>query len=116
MRPTSHLPGRCAGVARPCPGARRDVMHADKSCRPRHLQGFPMRARELLSSTIISLISLAAAAATTASAAETQAAPAGEARFIVQAANLQSARQDIRRVGAEGQQNLGIINAASAYL
>jgi subtilisin family serine protease len=79
-----------------------------------------MRARELLSSTVISLISLAAAAAAMASAAtpaETPAAtPAGSARYIVQAANLRSARRDIGRVGARAQQNLEIINAASAYL
>ena len=79
-----------------------------------------MRARKLLSSTVISLISLAAAAAAMASAAEppetSAAAPAGSARYIVQAANLRSARQDIGRVGAKVQQNLEIINAASAYL
>ena len=79
-----------------------------------------MRARELLSSTVISLISLAAAAAAMASAANPPETPAvaraDSARYIVQAANLRSARQDIGRVGAKAQQNLEIINAASAYL
>src|SRR6202789_1588964 len=80
----------------------------------------PMRARELFSSTVISLISLAAGAAAVASAAKPAetpaAAPAGSARYIVQAANLRSARQDIGRVGAKAQQNLEIINAVSASL
>src|ERR1700691_3230911 len=80
----------------------------------------PMRAREFLSSAVISLVSLAAASAATPSAAgpvePTAADPAGGARYIVRAANLRSARQDIVHVGASVQQNLPIINAASAYL
>jgi subtilisin family serine protease len=78
-----------------------------------------MRAREFLSSAVISLVSLAAAAAATSSAPGSIAMgpdAARGARYIVQAANLRSARQDIVRVGASVQQNLQIINAASAYL
>src|ERR1700678_1202145 len=80
---------------------------------------FPMRAREFLSSTVISLLSRAAAAATpsaTGSIEPAAAGQAGSARYIVQAQTVRSARQDIVRVGASVQQNLQIINAASAYL
>ncbi|MGH9559922.1 MAG: S8 family peptidase, partial [Terracidiphilus sp.] len=79
-----------------------------------------MRARELLSSTMISLVSLAAAAAAAPPAAQPADASAGEAasaaRYIVQAANVRSARQDTVRVGAKIQQDLEIIHAVSAYL
>jgi len=77
-----------------------------------------MRAREFLSSMLMSLVSLAAAAAAenpTVQPARAAERPSG-ARYIVQAASSRSARQDVGRVGAKARQNLDIINAVSAYL
>src|SRR6202167_3882861 len=97
-------------------GVRSAVRRRGPGCNAPHIRTvfttyrwIPMRAHEFLSSAVISLLSLAAASAATPSAD-------GGARYIVQAANLRSARQDIARVGASVQRNLEIINAASAYL
>ena len=87
-----------------------------------------MRMREMVYSILIASASLAATATATATAAdaamptaatapaEMSPASAGGTRYIVQAADLRSARRDIDRVGAKVLQNLPIINAASADL
>src|ERR1700687_3826415 len=70
-----------------------------------------MQSRNLFASTLIAL------AATTATGIAAQTASAGTgARYIVQAATVSIANQDVARAGGKTEQNLAIINAVSAHL
>jgi len=71
-----------------------------------------MRRQTLLSSMTIPLLSLSMAAA----AAPTKSGTDTDARFLVQAATVAIARQDVAHVGANVEHDLGIINAVAAHL
>src|SRR6202011_6255410 len=70
-----------------------------------------MQSRNLFATTLIAL----AATTTTGIAAQSASAGAG-ARYIVQAATVSIANQDVARAGGKTEQNLAIINAVSAHL